>query len=120
MLVEIADRVERMGEAFRTTPGGKWTFGQSHWIKAWDSQCKGMDILKEHLLDYLKAEGVQRLQVKGLPFDPSCMNAVSVESSSNHPHNTVIEEMSPGYRLGNDLLRAAQVKIAVREQTEDI
>ena len=43
------------------------------------------------------------------------MAAVATAPSAQWPVQTVLDEITPGYRLNGDLLRVAQVKVATRQ-----
>ncbi len=74
----------------------------------------GLRLVQRQLLDALAAEGVERIEVLGRPFDPSIAEAV-VTSPAETPAEAgaVLEEVRAGYRLGERILRPAQVRVAV-------
>ncbi len=74
----------------------------------------GLQLVQRQLLDALAAEGVERIEVLGRPFDPSVAEAV-VTSPAETPAEAgaVLEEVRAGYRLGERILRPAQVRVAV-------
>ena len=49
----------------------------------------------------------------GQSFDPTRMSAITTVPTEAHPHNSVIAVEVPGYRRGGEILRVAQVRIAV-------
>jgi len=54
--------------------------------------------------------GVQRIKTVGEPFDPRYHEAVSVEEGDG-PDEIVSEELQSGYRIGDDVIRHAMVKV---------
>jgi molecular chaperone GrpE len=64
------------------------------------------------LVDCLKRIGVAPMRPKGLEFDPNLHDAVMREATDEHPEGTVLEELVPGYTLGERVLRHAMVKVA--------
>jgi molecular chaperone GrpE len=54
--------------------------------------------------------GVQRIKTVGEPFDPRYHEAVSVEEGDGS-EEVVSEELQSGYRIGNDVIRHAMVKV---------
>jgi molecular chaperone GrpE len=68
--------------------------------------------IQRTLADLLNAQGVQRVETVGQPFDPAAHEAIGGAPSDDHPPGTVTEEMQPGYRLGDELLRPARVRVA--------
>jgi hypothetical protein len=116
VLVELLDRLHRLGRAFQTPPVATrkswWSAGNDDaWQKAWDAQRQAFDILVSHLEGWLKKEGVTRLETLGEPFDPVVMLAVAAEPDATRPAQTVIEEAAAGFLRHGELLRAAQVKV---------
>ena len=57
-----------------------------------------------------------RIPTVGGIFDPTTMVATATESDPSRPHQSVIEELTTGYRLQNELLRVAEVKVSIRPQ----
>jgi len=113
-LVELLDRLRRLGEAFSSTPGKRWwSFGDAVWRKSWEAQRAAFEILVSHFEALLAQEGLTRIECLGKAFDPSTMAAVAVEPDSGQPDNIVIEELAAGYYRRDELLRPAQVKVTV-------
>ncbi len=70
---------------------------------------KGMYLIKSQIEDILKKRGVEKIPVKsGDVFDPVVMEAMA-EIGSEQPPGTVAEEIEPGYRLYDKILRASRV-----------
>ena len=70
---------------------------------------KGMYLIKSQIEDLLKKRGVEKIPIKpGDPFDPAVMEAMA-EIESDQPPGTVAEEIEPGYRLYDKILRASRV-----------
>lgn len=80
------------------------------------------DELKDH--DYVKGVqgvvkqfqktlgdiGVERIKTVGEPFDPNLHEAISMEEGEGD-QEIVSEELQPGYRLGEDVIRHAIVRV---------
>ncbi len=58
--------------------------------------------------------GVVRIKTIGEPFDPRWHEAVVVEDSEGGTEEVVSEELQAGYRLGDEVVRHAMVKVAMR------
>lgn len=63
-------------------------------------------------------EVAHRLELKRVPgvgnqFDPNCHDAMQQEATDDHEPGTIVAEIVPGYYLGDRLLRAAMVVVAV-------
>jgi molecular chaperone GrpE len=112
-LVGVLDRLQRLGAAFAQTPARGWFGRDDAWRKTWENQRQAFHIVTDHLETLLRKEGVARLDTLGKPFDPLRMIAVATESTAAQPPLTVLEEIARGYLWGGELLRVAQVKIAI-------
>jgi len=73
---------------------------------------EGMRAVHRRLLDLLAAHSVTAVPSVGEPFDPAVHEALGTVESSEYPPGTVAEETQRGYRLGDDLLRPARVRVA--------
>ncbi|CAN5412496.1 hypothetical protein BH09GEM1_BH09GEM1_46100 [soil metagenome] len=111
-LIEITDRMHRLAVAFAAPPRRSWWARGDHLQIAWETQRQGLDILLSHVGALVTRAEVTRIPVLHLPFDPATMSAVVAEPDADWPHNTVIEEIAPGYHLRGELLRVAQVKVS--------
>lgn len=74
----------------------------------------GVELISKQLNEVLESFGVQAIPSVGERFDPHVHEAVVSEPSDEYEPDTVIEEMSRGYRIGDRLLRPAMVKVAAR------
>lgn len=77
-----------------------------------DSLQQGMRMLQWQLNELLKAEGLTAVPTIGEPFDPYVHEAVESVPSAEHPEGVVIEEIRRGYRIGEETLRPARVKVS--------
>ena len=60
----------------------------------------------------LAAIGVEPVETVGAPFDPAVHQAIGGEESDDVSEDTVVDELQPGYRLHDRLLRPALVRVA--------
>src|SRR5438105_2645425 len=74
----------------------------------------GVELINKQLNDVLESLGVRPIVAVGERFDPHVHEAVTTEPSNEHEPDTVIEELTRGYRIGERLLRPAMVKVATR------
>jgi molecular chaperone GrpE len=73
---------------------------------------RGMLMVREQIFDGLRAAGLESIDVLGKPFDPEVAEAVQlVEVDDESRAKIVLEQMRRGYRLGDQVLRPAQVKV---------
>lgn len=73
---------------------------------------KSYQSVYKQLVNSLKRLGVSPMRPKGKEFDPNLHDAVMREPTEEYPEGTVIEELMPGYYLGERVLRHAMVKVA--------
>jgi molecular chaperone GrpE len=73
---------------------------------------KGVELIHKQMLDLLRKRGVKPIAALGADFDPNFHQAVIHEASTDHREGEVMEELQPGYLLGERLLRPAMVKVA--------
>jgi molecular chaperone GrpE len=77
-----------------------------------DSYRKGVELIHKRTLDLLRKRGVEPFETIGQDFDPMWHEAVASEPANGHRDGEITAEMSRGYRIGQRLLRPAQVKVA--------
>ena len=69
-------------------------------------------VLQIQMLSSLKKFGLEPIDAEGQPFDPHLHEAMTHLPSDEHPEDTVITQTRRGYKLGDMLLRAAQVVVS--------
>jgi molecular chaperone GrpE len=80
--------------------------------QAAESYWRGVELIQRRALDLLRKRGVEPFDAIGLDFDPTWHEAVASEPAAGHRDGEITAEMSRGYRIGQRLLRPAQVKVA--------
>ncbi len=73
---------------------------------------QGMRMLEWQLNELLKAEGLTVVPTIGQPFDPYVHEAIESVASDEYPEGVVVEEARKGYKLGDETLRPARVKVS--------
>ena len=73
---------------------------------------KGVELIHKQLQDLLQKLNVQRVPAQGQPFDPRIHEAIEMVDSSEVPDDHVLEELQPGYKIKERLLRPAMVRVA--------
>jgi molecular chaperone GrpE len=68
--------------------------------------------VKDELLSALARVGIEPESPKGEPFDPHRHEAVAQQPVEGAESGTIVEVYSQGYRIGDDVLRAAKVVVA--------
>ena len=77
-----------------------------------NSYKEGVEMVFGRLLDVLQSRGLERIATVGEPFDPHLHEAILQEARADMEPGTIIEEITPGYVLGERVLRAPRVKVA--------
>ncbi len=73
---------------------------------------QGMTMARDRFLAALLKHGVEQIAPTGSPFDPNEAEAVRVDRvDSPDADQVVTETFSPGYRLGQRVIRAAKVAV---------
>lgn len=73
---------------------------------------KGIRLVQEQMLAALRRAGIESFSPKAEPFDPHLHEAVATTPTDGAESGTVVEVLQAGYRLGDDVLRAAKVVVA--------
>ena len=74
---------------------------------------EGIVMVNQQLNEVLADMGVSPIASVGEPFDPHFHEAVAAEETAEFPPNTVTGELLRGYRIGDRVVRAAMVKVAI-------
>jgi molecular chaperone GrpE len=73
---------------------------------------KGVELIYKQLQATLEKLNIQRVAAEGEPFDPRLHEAIELVESNDVPDDHVLEELQPGYRIKDRLLRPAIVRVA--------
>lgn len=79
------------------------------------SYIKGVQGVAKQFEQVFKDLGVVRIKTVGEKFDPKLHEAVQMEDGEGNVE-VVCEELQPGYRLGDDILRHAIVKVRMEDK----
>lgn len=74
---------------------------------------KGVQKVIKQFEDAFRQLGVERIKTVGERFDPHLHEAVSMEEGKGRVE-TVCEELQPGYKLGDEIIRHAMVKVKMQ------
>lgn len=75
-----------------------------------DDYIKGVQSVVKQFEKTLADLGVERIKTVGEPFDPHLHEAVSMEEGDGD-QEVVSEELQSGYRLGDEVIRHAMVRV---------
>jgi molecular chaperone GrpE len=97
--IDILDNLDRALEAAQSSFAGQ-------------PMIEGMILVRTQLLQRLKEEGLERIPVLGLPFDPEVAESVGVHPVPDPDHqNLVVKELLRGYRVNGRVVRPSRVLI---------
>ncbi len=99
MLLPVLDNFERTMRALES--GGDA-----------DSIMQGVGMIEKQLRSVLESASVQRIPSVGTHFDPALHEALEMVATEEAEPNTVVEEVAPGYKLHDRVIRPARVKVS--------
>ncbi len=67
--------------------------------------------------EFLKSEGLTPISTVGERLNPYEHEAIELVENSDQPEDTIVEEVLKGYKIGNETLRAARVKVSSGNST---
>ncbi len=82
-----------------------------------DSLKEGLKLVFDKFTKILKEHGVERIKAKGEPFDFNLHEALLQQPAEGVPPHTVLEEVEPGYKYKDKVIRHSKV-IVSQEVTE--
>ena len=77
-----------------------------------ESILTGARVIHKRLMDLLQGQGVVPYTSAAQPFDPALHEAVEVINTDQATPGVVLNELSHGYRWGDEVLRPARVRVA--------
>lgn len=99
--IDILDNLDRALEAAQLSYAG-------------EPLLEGMILVRTQLLQVLQDEGLERIPVVGLPFDPHLSESVGTQPVDDPElDHMVVKELMRGYRLNGRIARASTVLIGV-------
>ncbi len=102
VLVELLEVVDNLDRAIDAARAGGST----------DALLQGVELVRQQFLAKLEGFGVTAVAALGQPFDPARHEAVTtvpvIDSSQDH---VVVGVVRPGYAIGDEILRPAQVAV---------
>ena len=113
---QMLERMDRLSNKLADPPNPGFLASRRKRMAHWNTLKEGFDLLREHFQLLLRDAGIVPMETVGHLFDPAKMKAVAIENSATVPHNTVIEELAAGYYLKDEVLKFAEVKIAINKE----
>lgn len=82
---------------------------------------EGISLVRSQLEAVLRGYGVVRIDALAQPFDPRIHEAVTtLPVLTADANNLVVDQITPGYRYGNGLLRPAKVVVGKLSRPEHV
>ena len=78
------------------------------------SLARGVQMVRNKFIETLERHGVERMEPDGEEFDPNTTEAIRMDSVGEDEDGRITETLRPGYRLGEHIIRAAQVAVGRR------
>ena len=83
-----------------------------------DKFLENIDIIEKDLISIFERNNIKKIESKGKKFDPNLHQAMSEIEDEKSEAGSVVQEIQPGYMLGERLLRPALVGIAKKKNTK--
>lgn len=80
---------------------------------------EGLQLVQRNLESTLDSEGVTKIEAEGQPFAPWEHEAVLYEEAPGADEGMVVRVIRDGYKLGDRIVRAAQVAVSKAPDPED-
>lgn len=77
-----------------------------------ESLQRGALLIRDKIMDLLQGRGLKAIESVGTPFDPDLHEALMQEQNSGREPGIVLKEFTRGYRLGDKVIRHAQVVVS--------
>ncbi|HXH05215.1 MAG TPA: nucleotide exchange factor GrpE [Vicinamibacterales bacterium] len=107
-LLDVLDNLDRAVEAARRSLAGGEPSAQTA-----AALVEGVELVRQQFLAKLESFGVRRIDAAGRPFDPERHDAVAtIPAASPEEANRVVEVVTHGYAIGDEVLRPARVVVA--------
>jgi molecular chaperone GrpE len=102
--IDILDNLDRALEAAQRSYAG-------------EPLLEGMILVRTQLLQRLQEEGLERIPVLGMPFDPEVSESVATQPVPDPDHhNVVVKDLMRGYRVNGRVVRPSRVVIGVYQE----
>lgn len=79
-----------------------------------DNFKKGIEMTAKELKDVLTKHGIQEVPALGQVFNPQFFEAISSESTAEHPEGSISRVFKKAYKLHDKIIRMGQVMVAIK------
>ncbi len=80
-----------------------------------DHFIENINVIEKDLVSIFEKNNIRKIEAKGKIFDPNLHQAMAEIEDSNFKSGDVVQEIQPGYMLGERLLRPALVAVAKKK-----
>jgi molecular chaperone GrpE len=98
--IEVLDNLTRLHDACESGTSGR-------------ELSEGMALVLKQLEDQLKKQGIEPISTRGQKFDPNTMEALMTTEVGPEQDGLVLDEIRPGFILGDRVVRPAGVRVGV-------
>ena len=104
----ILDNLQRAKEAIKNDSSLKEN-------KDLEKFLENISVIEKDLVSIFEKNNIRKIEVKGKIFDPNLHQAMAEIEDSNFKSGDVVQEIQPGYMLGERLLRPALVAVSKKK-----
>ena len=108
----ILDNLQRAKEAIKNDSSLKEN-------KDLEKFLENISVIEKDLVSIFEKNNIRKIEVKGKIFDPNLHQAMAEIEDSNFKSGNVVQEIQPGYMLGERLLRPALVAVAKKKDVKN-
>jgi len=101
-IMRLLPTIDDLDRAFENLPGD---LSDHDWVN-------GIQMVRQKLNALLDQEGVETIDCADGSFDPAQHEAITYEENDEHDEGEIIDVFQKGYRIGERVLRPAQVRVA--------
>ena len=77
-----------------------------------ESLISGVRATEKQFRFIIEQQGISRIKSVGQPYDSDLHEAIGTVPGTEHPSETIIEEVEPGYKMGDKVIRHSKVRVA--------
>ena len=108
----ILDNLQRAKEAIKNDSSLKEN-------KDLEKFLENISVIEKDLVSIFEKNNIRKIEAKGKIFDPNLHQAMAEIEDSNFKSGDVVQEIQPGYMLGERLLRPALVAVARKKDVKN-
>jgi len=83
-----------------------------------DKFLENINVIEKDLISIFEKNNIKKIEAKGKKFDPNLHQAMTELEDDKSEAGSVVQEIQPGYMLGQRLLRPALVSVAKKKRAK--